>query len=266
MKNIVFALKNMGVIPEALLEEARQKGYEIILSPRSMEDVGEESLVVTDDQKILFGAADRGSPCVACENPQSPERLRGTAYVLQCLEEADLTFLERVYQRHKGIPWKICETERLSIRESVPEDFETLCEIACQSGNRAFVREMTGDKEEERDRFLSYIKNRYPFYEYGLWTVTEKSTGTIIGRAGIEDREYAGRTVRELGYLIGVPWQNQGYGTEAAAGILTYTKRVLEEEEVYLFIHPDNRASLAVAEKLRNIRDGIGVHLRVILR
>lgn len=266
MKKIVFALRNPGDIPGPLLEEAREKGCEILFSLRSLESSGEESLVVTDDQNVLFEAAARGCARLACETPDSRERLRGASYVIQGLKEVDLVFLERVYQRHLGIPWRICETERLSVRESVPEDFGALYEISRHPGMNDFLGEMTGEPEEERARFLSYIRNRYPFYEYGLWTLVETGTGRIIGRAGLEDREYGGRMVRELGYLIGVPWQNRGYGTEAAAGILTYARRVLEEEEVYLFIHPDNGPSRAVAGKLRKGEIPKGLRLSVILQ
>ena len=36
----------------------------------------------------------------------------------------------------------------------------------------------------------------------GIWTVLERKSGAIIGRVGIENGEYQGQSVLELGYLI----------------------------------------------------------------
>ena len=33
------------------------------------------------------------------------------------VEDADEEFLERIARRHLGLPWTICETERLILRE-----------------------------------------------------------------------------------------------------------------------------------------------------
>ena len=62
----------------------------------------------------------------------------------------------------------------------------------------------------------------YRFYNYGIWTVIEKTTGDIIGRAGIENGEYEGRAILELGYLIDRKWQGRGLGKEAARACTEY--------------------------------------------
>ena len=65
--------------------------------------------------------------------------------------------------------------------------------------------------EEGRENFRHYIRSMYRFYNYGIWTVLERKSGAIIGRVGIENGEYQGQSVLELGYLIGKDWRRQGF-------------------------------------------------------
>lgn len=64
----------------------------------------------------------------------------------------------------------------------------------------------------------------YGFFEHGLWLVIRKEDNKVIGRAGIENREIDGELQKELGYLIGKPWQGKGYAAEACLAILDYVK------------------------------------------
>ena len=79
---------------------------------------------------------------------------------------------ERLVRREKLLPWNICETERLLIREATSEDFEKLL---------PFQRELTAGVELEnirafksREDLESYISCQYGFFEYGLWILEEK--------------------------------------------------------------------------------------------
>lgn len=44
------------------------------------------------------------------------------------VEDADEEFLGRIARRHLGLPWAICETERLKIREIAEGDYEEIVE------------------------------------------------------------------------------------------------------------------------------------------
>ena len=63
-----------------------------------------------------------------------------------------------------------------------------------------------------------------------------------INREGYEDPE--------LGFVIGVPWQRQGYATEVCKALLEYGKEDLGFEQVQMLVMPENRVSLRLAEKL----------------
>ena len=77
----------------------------------------------------------------------------------------------------------------------------------------------------------------------------------IIGRAGIDNREYRGRHVLELGYMIGKSWQRRGYGEEVARAVERFAADVLVPDYFYAFIHPDNEASIRLIRKLQYHRE-----------
>jgi RimJ/RimL family protein N-acetyltransferase len=104
------------------------------------------------------------------------------------------------------------------------------------------------DRDEEREYIRTYIDKVYGFYEFGVWTVIEKESGKIIGRAGLSCRE--GFEEPELGFIIGVPWQRQGYAYEVCSAILGYAKEELGFDRVQAFVEPKNTASVSLCEKL----------------
>ncbi len=116
------------------------------------------------------------------------------------------------------------------------------------------VREETdsGAYTEEKDLFLSYIRQSYSFLGFGLWTVTSKKSGEIVGRCGLSTATDSfspdGRI--ELGYLIGKKWRHQGYALEACRAVLSYAQEELECGSVYALISRRNTASQRLAEKL----------------
>ena len=63
-----------------------------------------------------------------------------------------------------------------------------------------FAKEFA-DKDKETQYIQDYIKNVYEFYGFGMWTVVEKASGQVIGRAGVSYRE--GFSLPELGFMIG---------------------------------------------------------------
>ncbi len=50
------------------------------------------------------------------------------------VEDADEEFLGRIARRHLGLPWAICETERLKIREIAEGDYEEIVENHVDAG------------------------------------------------------------------------------------------------------------------------------------
>ena len=60
----------------------------------------------------------------------------------------------------------------------------------------------------------------------------------------------------ELGFIIGVPWQRKGYAYEVCSAILKYAKEELDFEKVISFVMEENKASIALCEKLGFLKCG----------
>lgn len=163
-------------------------------------------------------------------------------------EQLEEEYVERVYRRLKGLPWNILETDRCLIRETTPEDVEDFFLIYSDPSVTEFMEGLYPDREKEKEYIREYIRKVYTFYEFGVWTVVEKSRGAVIGRAGFSYRE--GYDDPELGFIIGVPWQRKGYGEEVCRGILDYGKRRLGFQEVNALVETRNEASLTLCDKL----------------
>jgi RimJ/RimL family protein N-acetyltransferase len=90
----------------------------------------------------------------------------------------------------------------------------------------------------------------YGYYGYGMWLITEKTTGKVIGRAGLEHRDFDGVTELELGYLIASEWRKKGIAYEVCREIISYAKDNLGFQRINAVVDPKNTASLALLEKL----------------
>lgn len=162
--------------------------------------------------------------------------------------ELDAEYFELIYRRLKRLPWDILETERCTLRESTVADVLAFYEIYKEPSITAYMENLFPTPEEENAYMEDYIDKVYAYYDFGVWTVLEKATGQVIGRAGLSYRE--GFTEPELGFVIGVPWQGQGLAYEVCSAILDYGRRVLDFERVQVFVEPGNEASLALCRKL----------------
>lgn len=169
-------------------------------------------------------------------------------YAIEQIEEIECESLELAYLRLTGQPWTILSTDRCVIRETTVEDVDSFYEIYKESSITEYMEGLYKDKDEEIAYIQDYIRTVYRFYGYGMWTVLEKESGKIIGRAGISWRE--GYDIPELGFVIGVPWQRRGYAYEVCRAILDYGKEELGFTSVQALLMKGNKKSCALCKKL----------------
>ncbi|MCR5503927.1 MAG: GNAT family N-acetyltransferase [Lachnospiraceae bacterium] len=156
--------------------------------------------------------------------------------------------LRRIYLRLAGLPVDILETGRLLIRETTVGDVDAFYELYRNPLITRYMEDLYEDPDEERLYTENYIRNIYGFYGFGIWTVIEKASGKIIGRAGLNVRE--GYDEPELGFMIGVPYQGKGYAKEALRSILAFAKEEYDFPFVNAFVRPGNEASLHLLYEL----------------
>lgn len=256
MKAVIRRMKNESSGAQ-LWETLRAEGWKFLEDWESLEPSVREAqsfvcLVATDHAAGAEYAKKWGLACVAYEPPDSAYHFHGVDMVAQELDGLNGECLCMVWKRHKGLPWIIARTERLILRESVPGDLEDFYRLYGGEGMTDYIPGLSEDREKEKADLEAYIRNMYRFYNYGLWTVIERDTGTVVGRAGLENPQNpeAEDATLELGYLIGKPWQGKGYGTEAAAAAAQYAFDALEMERLVLVIARGNAASRRVARRL----------------
>lgn len=206
-------------------------------------------LLTTRDQNIEW-AREHKIAVVAFLNPSfaGQERM-GCGYLLESLVHVDADDLEKYWQRCWNLPWHILSTPRLWVREFTLDDLDDLYELYGKPGMTEYMEPLY-DREKEEAYQRAYIENMYGFYGYGMWLVYEKESGKLVGRAGLENREYQGEWYLEMGYAIATECQRRGFATEVCNGILQYARENLEYEEVNCLIRPENVASMALVNKL----------------
>ena len=190
----------------------------------------ENALFIGAKDETLQAGCEAGLAVAAMKNPTFPGQSYEAADILiEGFEEVDFFFLERIYQRKHGIPWRVIETERCYLREMTLEDLDELYEIYGEEGIADYIEPLY-ERQEEEIYTKAYIQNMYGYYGYGMWLVFDRFTDKMIGRAGLNNQEIEGEIILEMGYLIRNEYQNQGYATEVCKAILDYAAEALEKE------------------------------------
>jgi RimJ/RimL family protein N-acetyltransferase len=133
------------------------------------------------------------------------------------------------------------------------EDFEAYAEFCADAD---VMRYLTGKPmtRVEAWRHMAMMVGHWTLRGYGMWAVEERSTGEFIGRIGFNDPE--GWPAFEIGWTLGRPYWGKGYATEGARVALDYAFHKLDKAHVISLIHPENRGSIAVAERLGEKLEG----------
>ncbi|MFT4104907.1 MAG: GNAT family N-acetyltransferase [Lacrimispora sp.] len=225
-------------------------------------------VTISDDCKALHSAYAEGRAVVGLWDPKKENQsLAPAAYVVEKLEDIDDIFLERVVRRRLELPWIITRTNRLTVRELVPQDCLLIPDEpeAGEEGRRFLNKEYLKD----------YIRCQYGFYEYGIWALEESASGRLVGKVGLSNLDLSGcpelssairdkmnspcgqretllgddDTPVELGYHIFSLYRNQGYAREACQAILQYGAQEVSGQ-IYARIERTNLPSLKLAESL----------------
>ena len=206
-------------------------------------------LIAATDATITLGK-NLGVATMAYMNLSIPNQsYSGVDMLVEGFDEVDVDFLEKVWQRHHRVPWTILVTERCVVRELSLDDMDDLFELY-EDGEIDKYTDPLYSYEEEKEFQRAYIENMYRYFGYGLWLVFLKETGELIGRAGLEHREYHEEIELELGYIIGTKYQGQGLATEICEAILEYAKENTGFERINTLIEEGNTASEHLSQKL----------------
>jgi RimJ/RimL family protein N-acetyltransferase len=158
----------------------------------------------------------------------------------------------------------VLETERLILRMWRNEDFETYAEMCADLEVMRFLGGKTMTRLEAW-RHMGFLVGHWMLRGYGHFAVEEKASGRFIGRIGFLDPE--GWPGFEIGWTLTRDCWGRGYAIEGARRALVYAFAELDQPHVISLIHPDNRASINVAERLGEKLEGetelMGVRVQI---
>ncbi len=164
-------------------------------------------------------------------------------------EEWDAAFARRDAERKAGRPVQIAVTERLLIRETTLSDVPALYRILRKPEVGRFLDSPQPSLGEELAFMEAYIRHAYSFYDFGLWSIVERVSGQVVGRAGLFPTGLPMEGV-ELGYVIDPSRQRRGYALECGRAIVRYAFETLDIPELHLLTDRRNTASVRTAEAL----------------
>lgn len=102
---------------------------------------------------------------------------------------------------------------------------------------------------EEAAKWIGWNRGLYQTHGFGLWLLTA-AEGGFVGDCGLTPQVVDGVVELEVGYHVLPALQGRGYATEAAAASRDFARTVLGAPRLVAIIHPDNRPSQRVAEKI----------------
>ncbi len=143
---------------------------------------------------------------------------------------------------------KIMETERLYLRELLPDDKKELGKVLSEPESMEFYP--NAFSEEEVENWINWNIDNYKKYNHGLWAVILKEGDVFIGDCGITMQSIGDETVPEIGFHIIKEYCNKGYATEAALACKEYALNVLHYPKIFSYTTVRNVPSQKVAEKI----------------
>lgn len=144
-------------------------------------------------------------------------------------------------------------SERLLLRGWMPADADALRRIYADPETMRYIGDGATMPPERAWHAVAFLLGHWALRGYGMWAVTDRSTGEVLGRVGLHNPE--GWPGVELGWLLERDRWGRGLATEAARLAAAWAWETLDIDRVIHLIQPDNQASVRVAQKLGATRD-----------
>jgi RimJ/RimL family protein N-acetyltransferase len=152
------------------------------------------------------------------------------------------------------------ETKRLRLRGLEKSDLD---DYAALYADPEVLRYLGGGQEPwdrgRSGRHMTFVVGHWQLCGAGMWAVEHRETGAFLGMVGFAEPE--GWPGFELAWVLARRYWGHGYATEGAAAALAHAFSVWRKDRIISLIHPDNRASIRVAERIGERLQGRIDHL-----
>lgn len=141
------------------------------------------------------------------------------------------------------------ETARIRMRGGLPEDIEPLDGFFSSQASRY----VGGPRQraESWDALCSGV-GHWVLRGFGLWILTAKDSGDVIGVAGLQQPD--GWPEPELIWVMFPEYTGQGLATEAVQGIRQYVAQHFGIKTPISLIYPEYRKVVQMAEAMGAVR------------
>lgn len=147
----------------------------------------------------------------------------------------------------------IIETERLIIRELLPEDKEGMFLLDSNAEVHKYIGTKPVTTIQQSIDVIAFVRQQYTDHGIGRWAMLEKSTNEFIGWIGFKlMKTPVNKHVDfiDFGYRLRQEYWNMGFATEGSEGCLKYGLNTLQLTDIYAMTDLNNGASRRVLEKV----------------
>lgn len=143
----------------------------------------------------------------------------------------------------------IVETDRLKLRELKIDDAAFFLQLVNTDG---WLQNIGDRKVYTLKDAEIYLKDRvlrsYHINKFGMWGMELKDSQELIGMCGLVKRSELEEI--DIGFAVLPDYYRKGYTIEAAKAVMDYAKDTLRILNVVAICNTENKASLALLQKL----------------
>lgn len=143
----------------------------------------------------------------------------------------------------------VLETDRLLLRKMNGQDYKEIRKMLSDL-EVMYAWEHTFDTKKEVMGWIIGQLRRYEKDFVGYFAAVEKESEEIIGQIGLMWNEIKGRRSLEIGYILKKSCWGKGFATEGAKASMDYGFALFQPDKICASIRPENKLSIAVAERL----------------
>jgi RimJ/RimL family protein N-acetyltransferase len=152
------------------------------------------------------------------------------------------------------VPWPAATrigTGRLILEPLRVDHAEEMAPVLDDAGLHTFIGGRPATAAELRNRYAAQVAGCSPDGTHGWlnWILRDRGTGEPVGTVQATLTRHGPRTVAEMAWVVAVPRQRRGYAGEAASAVAGWLYRH-GVDTLIAHVHPEHRASIAVAERL----------------
>ena len=145
------------------------------------------------------------------------------------------------------IPMVLLETERLFVRDWVPDDWKRYRPLATDPRVLKYIGRGEPSSEERVKQFVWGGIEKAKSRGWILWPVIHRDDAELIGFCGFSD---GFPPDVEIGWRLRPEYWGQGLATEIASAVMAYGWKRFQFDRLISVVQPANRPSIRVAEKL----------------